>query len=448
MAISLFSFINRFILFALCLGLSSVSYSAVVEGLFSTELEVLSQQSRDREAAFNEALVRVLLKVSGNRSLLEQNEFISRFFPAEQYVVSYAYKENPAYAEHLKQVAINSEAKLNESVLADAPSAPLIEPKMPILEPKEPLPFLLAVNFSASALEKDMINFGVPIWGNVRPSLQFWVVLEVEGQRQLLGQSNPHVLLNFLEQDAQRFALPIIFPIGDEIDREAVNISNLWGLFPDAIEQAKGRYVADGDVMLRVYRSLQNTWNANWHMSVSGASYSASISDVDLETVSETVISYMARVMADRFAIQPGLAQSANQLLIDVSNVKTFKDYIEIQSFLEKLAPVKTVTINWIEGTTLSLALELNSAASQFFEYLSLSGKFMRLDQPAEATNAAASTRFEGQSTPLENRLNQVQDGTNDINMQAQENAVSEFEFMPRAEQFKWLPSAPAVNPK
>jgi len=425
MAFSLFSFINRSSIFALFFIFSSVANSAVVEGLFSTVLEVPSQQSSDRDSAFNDALVRVLLKVSGNRSLVEQNEFISRFFPAEQYVVSYAYKENPVYTSYLNEIA-SSEKRQNP----DQASASQTDDSKSISS--KPLPFLLEVNFSAKALEKNMISFGVPIWGNVRPTMLVWVALEEDGRRQLLGKNNTHLLLNDFDEDANRFALPIIFPEGDDLDRSAVNISNLWGLFPDAIEQAKTRYVADGHLMIRVYKSLANTWNANWHMSVSGASYSASVSDVDLATVSETVISYMARVMADRFAIQPGQIQSDNQLLIEVTDVTLFKDYIEIQDFLDKLAPVKSVSINWIEGTTMSLSLDLNSEAAQFFEYLKLSGKFIRLNSQADSVSTEPKPR------PL----------SVDMNAQAEGSLSPDFEFVPRAVRFRWLKPVSDVKPQ
>lgn len=436
MALSLFSVINRSIIFVFFLVFSNVSSAAVVEGLYSTVLEVSSQQSSDRDTAFNDALLRVLLKVSGNRSLTEQHEFTSRFFPAEQYVVSYAYKENPDYTAHLKQTAFNKENQ-NPALEQSDETEPSVVTK------KTPLPFLLEVNFSAKALEKNMINFGVPIWGNVRPSILLWIAIEADGQRQLLGQTNPHSLLESLESQANRFALPIIFPAADQIDRAAVNISNLWGLFPDAIDQAKARYVADGQLMIRVYRSLANTWNANWQMSVSGASYAASISDVDLETVSETIVSYMARVMADRFAIQPGLVQSESQLLIEVSDVKTFKDYIELQTFLETLAPVKSITINWVEGTTLSLSLALNSEATQFFEYLNLSGKFLKLNPQSEANSSLMRPLMPGDEA-----LDQLRDPSADLDAQPVGSLSPEFEFVPKAERFRWLPSATDVKAK
>ena len=413
MAFSLFSFIKKFILASVCLCLSGNSYAIVVQGIYTTVLQVQSQQSHNRDATFNDALMDVLLKASGDRAILQNHEIISRLFPAEQYVLSFSYSENPDYADYLRQ---QNPDQSESSGTADSDSQQTLSDtqanEVPNATDQQPLPYLIEVNFSENALESAMQNFGIPIWGSVRPNIMFWVASEEDGQRQLLGHTESSRLLSLLSDDADRFALPVEFPFGDETDIDAVDISDLWGLFPDAIDRAKSRYKADGQLLLRVYKSLSNTWNANWYFSISGENYRASVSDVDLPRLSESVIAHVAGVLVDRFAIKPDQSLADGAIKIEVIDIVSFKDYIDLQTFLEKLAAVKRVTLEWVEGSTVGLSIELNTNTAQFFEYLNLSGKLTKWKEAIDMAGFPASSPSESPVLP--------------------------DQFLPQPERFKW----------
>lgn len=423
MALSLFSFIKKIILASICLCLSGTSYAIVVDGIYTTVLEVQSQQSHNREATFNDALMDVLLKASGDRDVLQNHQIISRLFPAEQYVVSFSYSENPAYTEFLRQQSLEISNKQSPADNESQGSLPNTWVNAAALKgARKPLPYLIEVNFSENALENAMRNAGIPIWGSVRPNTMFWVVYEEEGQRQLLGQTTRNLFLDFLNHDATRYALPIEFPFADQVDLAAVDIFNLWGLFPDAIDQAKTRYRSDGQLMMRVYKSLSNTWNANWSFSISGENYRSSIAEVDLPRLSEAVVAHVAGVLVDRFSIKPDQAHADGAVQIEVTDIHTFKDYVSLQNFLEKLAAVKRVSVEWVEGLTVGLSLELNTSSTQFFEYLTLSGKLIRLNNATDIQTQSFNTTIGVPEQPIH--------------------------FLPQPERFKWQKSASELTAK
>lgn len=392
----MYSFIKKIVFIFTCFCLSGVSYAVVVEGIYTTVLQVQSQQSRDRDAALNDALMDVLLKASGDRDVLRNHEIISRLFPAEQYVVSFSYTENPDYSAYIKQQNAEKAQNRGNDVqsLAYRQQATTVSSSEPV-----PLPYLIEVNFSENALEQAMKKAGIPIWGSVRPNIIFWVASEEDGQRQLLGKISDKPLLRLLKNDAARFALPILFPEGDQIDTSAVNISNLWGLFPDAVDRANTRYNTDGLLMLRVYKSLSNSWNANWSLTLGDQNYRASVSDVELSKLSESVISHVAGILVERFSIKADdQAYSDGAVKIEVSEIRSFKDYVDLQQFLEKLAAVKQISVESVDTTTVGLSLVLNTSTDKFLEYLNLSGKLTRMKQSLDVSEVPV--RFESDPLP------------------------------------------------
>ncbi len=380
MAFSLFRYIPKITVFVLSFLVAQLIYADVMEGLYSSTQPVVSQQARDRGPAFNAALKQVLMKVSGNPDIFEQAGLIQRFYPAEKYVISYAYEENPELAMYQQQITAADSGVMDGSF---DNGQTLNKPLSAISLSSPPLPYLLKVEFSEKAIEKDMSAYGLSIWGSVRPSIQFWVVAETDGQRQLLGKSNPHVFMEYVHKDALRFGIPVTFPEADMLDLQNTSLSGLWGLFPDALDQAKSRYSSDGQVILKLYNTYSNAWSANWYLTIAGTRYSGSMADADLAQLSEQTLRSISRILAERFAIKPNEKLNNTVVQIEVTEINSFKDYADVQGFLRLLAPVKRLVVNWVEGKVVSFTVNLNTDADKFFEYILLSGKLKRVEIPA-----------------------------------------------------------------
>jgi hypothetical protein len=363
--------------------------SAVVDGLFRSSVEVNSQQASDRDEAFNQALVKTLLKVSGHRDLVFSTDMQNHFFPAERYVQRFSYKENPryiAYLEYQKQLTAQTQVEAeqenitpNVSELAVTNIDDLTETIEPDLDPALfepiPLPYLIAVDFAPKALETQMKKVNLPIWGNVRADVMFWVLVESGGERELLGNDKEHKLVDHLISLSSDYALPISFPLADDTDLRDLNMSDLWGLFPDAIDLAKQRYTANGNLMVRLYQLSENTWSANWYFSINNTAYTSQLHNAPMKMINDEIFNFLSSILAKRFSSVSSDLSTNQAMTLEVSNINSFKDYIDIQTFLEDLAPLKSFSLDWLEGSVMSLSLELNGTSEQLQEYLNLSGK-------------------------------------------------------------------------
>ena len=358
---SLYKISLRSIFLIICLSLPNIGFSAVVDGLFRSSVEVVSQQASDRDKAFNQALVKTLLKVSGSRDLVSRSDIQSSFFPAERYVQRFSYKENPDYASYLdkqKQLALQGQENSQATNQSSAP-----------------LPYLLTVDFASKGLEAQMKKINLPIWGNVRADVMFWVLVESGGERILLGKNEKSQLLEGLKAISEDYALPISFPLADNTDLKRINISDLWGLFPDAIDSAMQRYSANGNLMVRFYQSSSRTWSANWHFSINNISYTGLMHNTSMAMINDEIFSFLTNILSKRFSTVSTGLNADQDMTLEVSNINNFKDYVDVQTFLENLAPIRSFSLNWVEGSVMSFSLELNGTSEQLKEYLNLSGR-------------------------------------------------------------------------
>jgi hypothetical protein len=457
MAYSLFKLTVQ-ILIVVFLGISNTSFSAVVDGLFHSNIEVNSQLASDREQAFNQALVKTLLKVSGQRDLVLDQATQSTFFPAEMYVQSFSYKENPrytAYLEYQKQIAsqeqsFNSELNNDSSYVNDEKNN-LVEanddqvsldtnPIDPSLFDPLPLAYILEVDFAPKALETRMKKSNLPIWGNVRPEVMFWVLIESEGERQLIGTSKPNIVTKNLFKATEDYALPFSLPVGDELDIDAINMSDLWGLFPDAIDQAKLRYTSNGNLMVRLYQSVSNNWSANWHFSINGGAYTGQLHNSSMLAINDEIMSFISGILAKRFSVVSSDLMTNQDVILEVSNINNFKDYVDIQKFLEDLAPIKSSSLDWVEGRVMSFSLALNGPPEQLKEYLGLSGKFQFL---SSTTNEIRSDTipYEQEKAKIDTLVKEIVTSDRQLEQVVTSRII-------RIQKYKWLSATPETTKK
>ena len=393
MVYSLSKIVFNSLFFLVCLLVSKTACSAVVSGLFHSNVEVGSQLTEDRQSAFNEALLKTLVKVSGHRELTLDSNLQAALFPAERYVQSFSYKENPRYIAYIKyQEKLAAEQPELGTSLTKFEQVPDFQntandknsfintnnPNNPVDIESEfvpvPLPYILEVEFSAKALEKKIRNMNIPIWGNVRPEIMLWILVESNGERNLLGSSYESQQVNTLRQIANNYALPVSFPESDDLDLSMMTISDLWGLFPDAIDRAKLRYSANGNLMVRIYQSVSDTWSANWHLSINDLTQIGSLHNASLAEIYDELLSFLAFNLSNRFSMNSE-ALGKYAIALDVSDIKNFKHYVDVQNFLDESALVKAFSLERMIGSTMSFNVELNTSLQKFREYLELSGK-------------------------------------------------------------------------
>ncbi|MFT5717299.1 MAG: hypothetical protein ACI9T7_001490 [Oleiphilaceae bacterium] len=339
-----------------------------INKLYSASVPIASQQKQDRLQAFDQALSIVLVKASGQFNEITGPGFINTLLPAEPIVQTFSYRENPAYQKFIQsQSSLEGDKGLEKN---EDPNA--------IESINSPLPYLLDVSFAQSIVEKKMTDHGLPIWGRVRPSVLVWVAYEQKGERSIVGTSDTSALVEQLLLLGEQRGVPLYLPVADLQDVSGIEIDDLWGLFPESVEQASKRYNADAVVMMRVYESENGLWSGNWSLNLKqtfevGAQYSSS-----LPKLLEVLVSDLAEKLSSHYAVSKIPGEEGGVFDLEVDQVNTFADYSDIQRYLTSLPPVAAMKMNWVLSGRAGYQITLVGSKNQFFEHVDLGGRLKK----------------------------------------------------------------------
>jgi len=371
------------LLFFLVLNLQISAHSSPVENLYSATVDVESQSNQGRNAGFEKALKQVLVKVTGQQALMENRGLMEAFTPSEKYVQTFSFRENPEYQQYLEQMQREAE---QENAVASSPNDGIPD-KQGVGDERRnesdgareetiPLPYLLNVSFAEPSINRILAEYSVPVWGRNRPSILVWMATEKNGDRQIVGATDPEA--GQFQALASQRGLPVFFPVGDLSDLNAIKIEELWGLFPGAADLASARYQPDIILMLRVYQTQENSWSANWLAAMKQGFMSGGRDDSSLHEIWDQVGTELAEVLSSRYGIVKTLNGTERVLAVEVGQVNRFQDYLAVQNHLENLPPVSAIRLKWVKGDLIGLEIELVTTESQFMEHLELAGRLQR----------------------------------------------------------------------
>jgi hypothetical protein len=287
-----------------------------VDGLYEAE----GVFEDDRAAGFEDALAQVLVRVTGRRDIAGRDE-------------ARAVLENAqSYAQQFRQ----------------------------------PAPGRLWVAFDGAALERDLAQLGVPVWGADRPATLLWVAVDAGGGSRFVLSSGAESGVETRLRDALRAAavrrgIPVMFPLMDAEDRSRASFAEVWGGFEDSILAASARYGADAVLVGRMNAS--DPGFVRWTLLDESGSqrWSGGL---------EESIDRVADVFAARFAVVS--SGGASVVNLAVSGVASVEDYARVLRFLERLTAVESCTVERVEGEEVLFRLALRGDAAALEEAIGL----------------------------------------------------------------------------
>jgi len=372
---------------------SSYAQATRINDIYSASIPVVNQLSEGRSSAFDQALFTVAIKSSGQLDQLSDIALLRTLLPAEPFVQSFSYRENPAYNLYLDEIQAEKISKeLSEMEGAQRVSSSDVDHSpTEILAFEEsladkgvvkdssvdaPLPFLLDVTFAPSLVEKKMKQLNIPLWGAVRPSVLLWLVIENEGDRSIVGTSDENPLISQFEHSSYVRGVPLFLPVADLEDVNNINVDELWGLFPATTELSSKRYNADAIVIARMKEGVDANWAGNWLVQLKGSQYYGSSKAESSAAVVTALVSHVADTLSKKYAIGQRIGQASDLLDIEVNEINSFDDYVGIINYLQSLPPVSQVEMTKVNTNKLYFHVTLHENSQQFYEHIEL-GSFL-----------------------------------------------------------------------
>ena len=300
------------------LVLSLQTHAIQVEGLYSAKVAMADQSAVARKQAINDALYKVIQKVSGRRSSLSDPSFLAALSNTGSYVQQFQYEKR-----------IETE---------QATSA-----------------YWLIVKFQKAALDRVMRQFDVPIWGSNRPDVLMWLAVKEDGHRFLVGSDGGPMAAS-AKQLSSDAGLAAMLPMLDLEDQRTVSFNDVWGGFQENILFSSKRYGAKQVLFGQLLKSENDSWRFSWTFSDGKTQFSETEHLARLDDALTSAFEKVAESLADIYAPRGGVKNTT--VIFEVSGVQDLAHFAQVTQYLLSLDRVKKV--DWEQLVDNSAVLELS----------------------------------------------------------------------------------------
>ncbi len=239
---------------------------------------------------------------------------------------------------------------------------------------------LLQVGFDAAAVDKALVDAGLPVWGRERPATLVHLVMDTP--------SASGTERTLLENAARQRGIPLVWPALTAADQALLEQSEPADT---SLQPLLARYGANAVLVGRGSRSPAEGGTLQWTLQFEGESRTAQ-GGVD------DGIDLAASAFAGTFAARAG---SASEVQVAVGNIQTLKSYAETLNYLEALTLVRSLAVERIEGDTVYFRLSVRGDAQTLGRAIGLGRKLIAAqDEPGAGiatTPSSVSTGMERQ---------------------------------------------------
>ena len=341
----------RAVLLLLITGFVPVQ-GATVKDLYQTQVPVADQQEAARNKAASAGMADVLVKVSGSRTVLRNEEIQRAMQSGSRYLSRFSYNKNP------------------EPVTT---------------EEGEELAYLVELLYRKNAIMDLLTISNEPIWAESRPATLIWMVVDdLENGRRLPLADDLSDIRQITEEQAVRRGLPVIWPIYDLQEQSALTLDQLWQADNQAVLGASMRYEADGVLQGRLLGASDGVWRTAWEYSFGD---STTYWDSECEELADCVavpIDAVAEILAARYALIS--TDDGNQVTLQVDGLDSFDDYGDVLFYFKKLIAVSNVELASVKGTSFTFVLRLNTDQEKLQELIGLNDRLAPLQDSAVAS--------------------------------------------------------------
>lgn len=246
---------------------------------------------------------------------------------------------------------------------------------------------LLSTRFDVTGLLAAMQSAGVPVWGQARPDVLVWMVIQRPGSGQMVARDMVDPAAQALQRGGQARGLPLLLPLMDGQDRASVSVADIRGHFDNVVRKASERYQAPLRLSAVLYTGSQP--QIRWRL-FRGAELldSGELTTADESEAVTTMVDRIADKMASVYVISSGAGEA---LALSVQGVKTLKQWNVLQSFIAKLTGVEDVRLVQLDGALARFNITFSGSLAQLQRLLALQPGLSPCDGSGVSNGSATS---------------------------------------------------------
>jgi hypothetical protein len=283
---------------------------AATVDLWSATVSVTDQGDAERERGFQAGLGQIVVRLTGQRSVLTDPGVAALVARAPQLVAGYDYKQSP--------------------IPGSASGAP----------PN----FLLQVSFAPAAVDAAVRQLHLPLWPAQRPQL-----LLVAGGSEAEGAA----ILEVARQVLAERGVPVLEPLGDLQDRQILGGARA-GFATDRIAALARHYETNRWLELEP----EGAPGGRWRLGDGGTLLSGTATGDSLAHWVENAVGDAVDRLAARLAYLPGTGSADLSLVVE--GLASYRAYRGVLETLGAMEFVRKVEVTWLHGDQVGLELRLD----------------------------------------------------------------------------------------
>lgn len=334
----------RFLLLpVLCLLALQSLRAAEVAGLYEARVPVANQSAGDRARAIDAGFRQVLVKVSGQRSVLAAPAIQAALGKGESLLGSYRYESASGQSEASGQGIL-----------------------------------FIRLSFDPAGVRATLNRAGAPVWGASRPPLYLWLVREGAQGGTLFSLGTPQADV-LLDVAAQRGLPTVLPPPGTPADNDAP-VNGVPTLIREAATRAGAKLVLAASL-----GGSGSGVRASGVLSVDGAVER-------LETVAKDEVAAIRELVADaadRLGARYAIVARQDQMLtvrLRVTGVRSLAMHAGLERWLGSLPLVRDLIVEEIlhetAGEQIEYGLTLAGATDRLLQAMAADGRFASVGTP------------------------------------------------------------------
>lgn len=334
--------------------------------IYEVQVPVAEQSEAALAQAFQAAMPKVLVRVTGNAGAPTAPGMDQVIQQAKQYVQSYRFVEVPAAGGGQAAPAKGA---------ASAPSA--------ITQPAAQAREAVRVRFDETALNQAIRAHGLPVWGRERPQTLVWLGVRAGGQRGIVNADDATDTAAGLVNTALQRGIPVLFPLMDLQDQRQVAPADVWAGFYDHLLGASGRY-PHTDVLVVSASQASAAWQADWTLlqnekiSAQWSTRAKTLADALAQGTNRLADNY-----AERYAVQQG--SGGNRVRVVVAGVSSAADYVRVADYLSSITAVRDAQVVDVAGDQATFSLSASAGIDYLQRVIKLGGVLGQGQPPAVA---------------------------------------------------------------
>ncbi len=311
-----------------------------IKDLYQYSTLVDDKTWKARQFASKDALLKVLIKVSGQEITSSNPLYKKAARNISDYMLKYEYKET-AEAQQL-----------------------------------------IIVKFEPQKVNQLLESSELPIWGNRRPQVVIWLAFEDSWRRELVTQDSNPQIERLLKDRANRRGVPIVIPLLDLQDRANINVSDVWANFSEPVNKASIRYSAERVVTARLYQNKETQlWQLDWRFT-DHSDIEVNQLNGDKQQIVGQMIDAIAENLSQEYSVAALRFKEQGQFDMTLLGINDFLMLEAAKRRLLSLSVVNDLTLKKISSSKIELKLNLLGNGLDLENALKLDSNFEKHFDP------------------------------------------------------------------